>query len=468
MQISADTDNQPLPSDLQPPPLNLQPHLLNTQPNHPNLQNHLPNLKPNPSSIQPNPTNLQTHPSRFQPTPASNLQPPQPSHNQPVSNPSDVLSRTETIISQQQQQIELLQAALQRSQQQLLQQQHMLRGEQDGLQVRQQQPSNGMKLLLAQQLQNRQLAAQIHHLQESQHKVQEEQVAVMTAMSRQHLQVGTNGAGKSSLQQNGNTSLRQNGITSLQHNGSIAAQQTVNVGVNGNNNSFQQGVSINNNSLIASRLNPEHQGSPVNYDVNQAQNINLELLKKVKNGPGVSLHVSQTNSMDDVLEILMKNGDLSFKPPPPPPLPVVKTTSSMDMKTTPTSSMDCLFPQLDLADMSFDFGQSAMPDLPPSIFGGSEVVESQGNIFDKVKMVEPQGITFDKVMSEGESMEVDQDVADWLDSLVVRPQTGGLVSNGTFSQSPGMILNGDSQIMFQNNLVEQGGNNWGKVTNFTQ
>jgi len=120
---------------------------------------------------------------------------------------------------------------------------------------------------------------------------------------------------------------------------------------------------------------------------------------------GVGTEVS--DSMDDVLEILMKNGDLpttisnsrpkSCKVPPAPPLP---------LKNSPME-----FPQLDLADMNFDFGQ--LPDLP-AIFPGTEEVVSNNSTYDNI--VETQ-IGMSEV-----PMDVDMDVADWLDSLVVPSQ----------------------------------------------
>ena len=121
---------------------------------------------------------------------------------------------------------------------------------------------------------------------------------------------------------------------------------------------------------------------------------------------------TDSTAMDDVIEILTKNGgklnwlqpadnqncvsDLSSantnsgqtlkigtnKPPSPPPLPG---------KNSPLE-----FPQLDFSDMSFDFGQVAdIPEILPP--------HSQGTV------------------GSGHDMEVDidMDVQDWLDSLVV-------------------------------------------------
>ena len=97
---------------------------------------------------------------------------------------------TEDIIKQQQKKIEVLQMALQRSQLQLQMHQNLLKEEhkkQDN-EVKQEanspaNPNSSMKMLLAQQLQNKQLASQIQHLQAMQHKVQEQQAAVMTAVN---------------------------------------------------------------------------------------------------------------------------------------------------------------------------------------------------------------------------------------------------------------------------------------------
>ena len=80
--------------------------------------------------------------------------------------------------------------ALQRSQLQLQMHQNLLKEEhkkQDN-EVKQEanspaNPNSSMKMLLAQQLQNKQLASQIQHLQAMQHKVQEQQAAVMTAVN---------------------------------------------------------------------------------------------------------------------------------------------------------------------------------------------------------------------------------------------------------------------------------------------
>ena len=76
----------------------------------------------------------------------------------------------------------------------------------------------------------------------------------------------------------------------------------------------------------------------------------------------------------------------TIKPPSPPPLPV--KASSME------------FPQLDFADMSFDFGQ--VPDIPDMLASGNH-----------------NGAY--KHAASGDQMDVDMnmDVQDWLDSLVV-------------------------------------------------
>ena len=105
-------------------------------------------------------------------------------------NPADTIKMTEDIIKQQQKKIEVLQMALQRSQLQLQMHQNLLKEEhkkQDN-EVKQEanspaNPNSSMKMLLAQQLQNKQLASQIQHLQAMQHKVQEQQAAVMTAVN---------------------------------------------------------------------------------------------------------------------------------------------------------------------------------------------------------------------------------------------------------------------------------------------
>ena len=94
-------------------------------------------------------------------------------------------------------------------------------------------------------------------------------------------------------------------------------------------------------------------------------------------------------------------GSRACKVPPAPPLP---------LKNSPLE-----FPPLDLADMSFDFGQ--ISDLPTILPGGEEAA------YDS--MVDSQ-------LSLAENMEVDMDVADWLDSLVVPTQGNqnqNLISN---------------------------------------
>ena len=81
-----------------------------------------------------------------------------------------------------------------------------------------------------------------------------------------------------------------------------------------------------------------------------------------------------------------KRETIKLKPPSPPPLPV--KSSAME------------FPQLDFADMSFDFG--CVPDIPDMLASTNH----QGGY--------GQAVT-------GDQMEVDMnmDVQDWLDSLVV-------------------------------------------------
>lgn len=254
-----------------------------------------------------------------------------------------MLRRTEDIVKQQEQQIEELQRALSRSQQQLQSQQSQLRSGE------QQQQLSGTKQLLAHQLQSRQLASQIQQLQQ-------EQQQVVTAAKQQVEQAG------------------------LARNGTIP-----------------NGLFLNN------KFN--NHGKTV---IIQEQNSNIvQQTHKPEPTNGHSPATEVSDSMDDVLEILMKNGDLpttvsnsrpkSCKVPPAPPLP---------LKNSPME-----FPQLDLADMNFDFGQ--LPDLP-AIFPGTEEPVSNNSTYDN--MVDTQ-----LGMAEV-AMDVDMDVADWLDSLVVPSQ----------------------------------------------
>lgn len=101
------------------------------------------------------------------------------------------------------------------------------------------------------------------------------------------------------------------------------------------------------------------------------------------------------------LSDMAPSGPRACKVPPAPPLP---------LKNSPLE-----FPPLDLADMSFDFGQ--ISDLPTILPGGEEAAIDS--------MVDSQ-------LSLAENMEVDMDVADWLDSLVVPTQGNqnqNLISN---------------------------------------
>ena len=101
------------------------------------------------------------------------------------------------------------------------------------------------------------------------------------------------------------------------------------------------------------------------------------------------------------LSDMAPSGPRVCKVPPAPPLP---------LKNSPLE-----FPPLDLADMSFDFGQ--ISDLPTILPGGEEAAIDS--------MVDSQ-------LSLAENMEVDMDVADWLDSLVVPTQGNqnqNLISN---------------------------------------
>ena len=95
-------------------------------------------------------------------------------------------------------------------------------------------------------------------------------------------------------------------------------------------------------------------------------------------------------SVKNYVEKVPENSKTST-PPSPPPLP---------LKNSPME-----FPQLDFADMSFDFG--VMPDLP-------DMLHNQENTNNFENLVENQTNTGDHM-----DVDMDMDVQDWLDSLVV-------------------------------------------------
>jgi len=159
------------------------------------------------------------------------------------------------------------------------------------------------------------------------------------------------------------------------------------------------GISKRNNSNLSQVATQHVQNTQLARQINEPLSVknNMERLSNSLKlqGERENQHVSElldygpSESMDDVIDILMKNGDLpekrkkieSCKPPSPPPLPV--KNNQME------------FPQLDFSDISFDFGET------PTI--QEMLSQSQQN------------------QNQVNSMEVDMhmDVQDWLDSLVV-------------------------------------------------
>jgi len=133
----------------------------------------------------------------------------------------------------------------------------------------------------------------------------------------------------------------------------------------------------------------------------QQSNTKLLLAQQIINKQQLRQPAEHSQSMEEVIDSLLKTEDLpesvqNFgvkvpdKPPCPPPLP---------QKHSPME-----FPQLDLADMSFDFG------LDNDFETMLEAQEKKVN-----------GVT--KKHGDNPSMDVDMDmdVQDWLDSLVVPP-----------------------------------------------
>jgi len=304
--------------------------------------------------------------------------------------PEDTLRVTEDIISQQQHKIEELQTALQRSQQQLQLHQNLLKAEHKKQQSEvKQEPSGGhssMKMLLAQQLQNKQIASQIQQLQASQIKVQQQQAAVMPFV-----------------------------------------------------NCNKQPTSAGSNGLIKSK--PK-------YVIVHDQNTNSEQIHEMelRGQPETAVNNHQ-DSMDDVLEILIRNGDLpasvaqppshsrphtskicippmfqisspsqhsaSAPPPPPPPPskhppiehpPPPSKHPPMEHLPPPSKHPPMEFPPLDLADLSFDLSQ--LPELPLDAVTPTDSSQDSGCADSFM----------DDVMAE--SMDVDMDVADWLETIL--------------------------------------------------
>jgi hypothetical protein len=301
-------------------------------------------------------------------------------------SPEDTLRVTEDIITQQQNKIEELQTALQRSQQQLQLHQNLLKQEHKKQnEVKQEPPSSSnssnssMKMLLAQQLQNKQIASQIQQLQASQIKVQQQQAAVMPFVN-----------------------------CNKQTSAAAIGNKQPSDGYNG---------------LNKSKVLPK-------YVIVQDQNTNIEQIHETElTGQPSSAANNQQDSMDDVLEILIRNGDLPASvaqspshsrqhtsklsiplmfqqpsshhttgaPPPPPPPP---------SKHPPME-----FPPLDLADLSFDLSQ--LPELPLDSVTPTD--SSQESLQDS-SQESCQDSFMDDVM--GESMDVDMDVADWLETIL--------------------------------------------------
>merc|ERR1740128_1266747 len=110
--------------------------------------------------------------------------------------------------------------------------------------------------------------------------------------------------------------------------------------------------------------------------------------------------------MDDVLDVILKNGYAEMQtsappaPPPPPPAMAVRSgeRTPPPPAKSPTTTVEVELPQLDFGDLSFDLSQ--LPDLGWDQRGeGSSSQESMAG-------------------GSQESMDVDMDVADWLDSLL--------------------------------------------------
>jgi len=191
---------------------------------------------------------------------------------------------------------------------------------------------------------------------------------------------------------------------------------------------------------------------------NQIHQLQNQIVSKAQQQKAVVSAVLQNNSqkedmsgcddqfnqsIDQFLDSILKNGfheegsaKIAPPPPPPPPLNTAKpSTSSSDgsytaggcTPTTPVAPAfkDLHLPQLDFGDLSFDLGQ--LPDLggwTPDKNGwvvgaGGDPGGTGGGGKDWLESSSGGG---------DESMDVDMDVADWLDSLL--PPVNGSGSSG--------------------------------------
>jgi len=180
---------------------------------------------------------------------------------------------------------------------------------------------------------------------------------------------------------------------------------------------------------------------------NQIHQLQNQIVSKAQQQKAVVSAVLQNNSqkedmsacddqfnqsIDQFLDSILKNGlheegstKIAPPPPPPPPLNTAKPSTSDASCTgcTPVTSAACKdlhLPQLDFGDLSFDLGQ--LPDL------GGWTPDKGGWVVGG----DPGGGGKDWLESSSggadESMDVDMDVADWLDSLL--PPVNGSGSSG--------------------------------------
>ncbi|XP_059079735.1 myocardin-related transcription factor B-like isoform X2 [Tigriopus californicus] len=406
------------------------------------------------------------------------------------------------LIREQQRKIEELQSALQKSQSQLLEQAKILSQQQSQLNgannnspgaipsptclAMREQNANHMKMLKAQQMQNNQLQNQIQQLQAMQMKVQEHEQQVnqtlttvrqSTTQMTPPTQTSTSTSATSSsmgdeqreirivMDDGQHFILKKDMAQHLKWGGQETPNHVPAHQVSNHNQSQVLRQNLTNNGMISQ--------SPHNIQYNTETRLNShtngtaststgvsQVAPKVKIEPKIE---SQDPLVEEMLRMLSSNNSTDLLrygiAPPPPPPPYHHHSKPISVATPPLNDI-----------LAFDINDFELPALENIDF--THQVNNSHHQFNN-----------DPVQSEGESsmmngnstdgMDVDQDVADWLDSLLPQNSVVNNITNGftptKINSTPEEELNGNVPPCWTMDSFNKGGSSnpdFGTSTHF--
>lgn len=400
----------------------------------------------------------------------SNLIPTQPQISV-LSNPVvEHRDSSHDLIREQQKKIEELQSALQKSQSQLLEQAKILSQQQSQLNAAnnnspgaimspttvamREQNANHMKMLMAQQMQNNQLQNQIQQLQAMQMKVQEHEQQVnqtlttvrqssatpMTSPTQTQTSISTpvslgeeqreirivmaDGQQfilKKDLAQHHILGSENESPNQGQHN-EMQTHTPVQQQVNNHNQSQVLLQNLTNKSMTSQsahniQRNVEPRLTCHSNGVMSTSTGASQFTPKMKQEPKME---SQDSLVEEMLSMLSNNSSdpLRYGIAPPPPPPPYHQSKPISAGTPPLNDI-----------LAFDINDFELPALENIDF--SHQINTQHQFNDPIQPQEESPLVNGNTT---DGMDVDQDVADWLDSLL--PQNS-VMNNGTTTTNNG-------------------------------